>query len=500
MNESKCDFPFDKLPRLGALPLPIYQAAVNEVVRANKVPLKLAHYCAVAAAGALAQMHVDVQKPAGGIVPACVYILMQGKSGQRKTKVDECFFSELRKPNKAQRKRYLEEVEAHKVRDMIWKRKNKVLMDAIGKAYVDGKDTDAIELAIAKNAKEKPEEPRELKLVFNDVTIAQLKNKLAQSPNATLLSSDGKKILKDLLLQNDAEFNQVWSGEAIDVERVTTPSYTLDDVRITFSVMIQNESLSRIMLEKGKEGKESGFFARVIFSDVGSTLGDRLIDVIETPIPNLDAFNQRVDALLTEYMEAAASDSYKRRILKFNAEASHAWIAYFNYVESNIKEGGRYEKAGDHASKLADNVARVAAGLHVLEGLEGEIGMDCLLSAIALCDEASKDYMVHLAPKNEDEMEAIELKNWLVNKYVSKRISLIDLNRLLKFGPNRMRSAKSIHRYLEILERDEYLVVWPPGSGGTNKAQIELRMSRDGEARSKAPTLYDLLSSKAGHT
>ena len=500
MNENKCDFPFDKLPRLGALPLPIYQAAVNEVVRANKVPPKLAHYCAVAASGALAQLNVDVLKPAGGVSPAGVYVLLQGKSGQRKTKVDDCFFSEFRKPNKAQRKRYLEEVEAHKVRDRIWKRKNTVLMDAFGKAYADGKDTDAIELAIAKNAMEKPEEPREVKLVFNDVTIAALKNKLAQSPNATLLSSDGKKILKDLLLQNDAEFNQVWSGEAIDVGRVTTHSYTLDDVRITFSIMIQNESLSRIMLDKGKEGKESGFFARVIFSDVGSTLGDRLIDVIETPIPNLDAFNQRVATLLADYIEALATGSHRRRLLKFSAEASHAWIAYFNYVESNIKEGGRYEKAGDHASKLADNVARVAAGLHVLEGFEGEIGMDCLLSAIALCDEASKDYMVHLAPKNEDEMEAIELKDWLVNKYVSKRISWIDLNRLLQFGPNRMRLADNIHRYLEILERDEYLVVWPPGSGGRTKAQIELRMARCGGARSKLPTLYEMLASKAGRT
>lgn len=499
MKENNCEFPFDKLPRLGAFPLPIYQGAVNEVIRANKVPPKLAHYCAVAAAGALAQMHVDVQKPAGGIVPAGVYVLLQGKSGERKTKVDECFFEELRKPNKAHRQRYLDEAEAYKVRVRIWKRKEKVLMDALDKAYVDGRDTGAIESTIFDHGKSKPEEPRETKLVFNDVTIAALKNKLEESPNATLLSSDGKKVLKDLLLQNDADVNQIWSGEEIDVLRVEARSYILDGVRFTFSVMIQNDSLARIMLDKGKEGKESGFFARVIFSDVGSTIGERLIDVIEAPIPDLKGYNQRVATLLTEYGEAVAAGSYRRRVLKFSTEASRAWIAYFNYVESNIKAGGRYEKAGDHASKLADNVARIAAGLHVLEGFEGDIDMDCLLCAIALCDEASRDYMEHLAPKDEDEIEAVAFKDWLVQKYVSKRMIWIEVNRLLQFAPNRMRSARSIHRYLEILERDEYLVVWPPGSGGRKKAQVQLRMTGGGEAWSKAQPLYGLPSSRTNY-
>lgn len=94
---SIASFRLISLPQLGAFPPPIYQRAVNGVIKANKVPSKLAHYCAVAAAGAFAQMHVDVKKPAGGTVPAGVYVLLQGQSGQRKTKVDECFFDALLK-------------------------------------------------------------------------------------------------------------------------------------------------------------------------------------------------------------------------------------------------------------------------------------------------------------------------------------------------------------------------------------------------------------------
>ena len=487
------DFPFDKLPQFGAFPLPIYQGAVNEVIRAHRVPSKLAHYCALTAAGTLAQMCADVKKPAGGIVPTSVYVMLDGKSGERKSKVDQEFFSEFRRPSAAQRNRYLDELDAHKVREKIWKCKNKVLMGALAKACANVMNTEAIEESLFKNAAEKPKEPRELKLIYNDVTIEALKNKLDQSPNATLLSSDGKKILKDFLLQNDADLNQMWSDEEIDVERKTVRSYRLKGVRVSFSVMLQREALSRIMLDKGKQGQESGFFARVIFSDVGSTQGDRLIDIIENPIPNLDAFNARVATVMTEYFEAIVAGNYSRRLLTMSAEASRVWIAYFNYVESNNKAGGRYEKAGDHASKLADNVARVAAGLHVLEGFEGEIGMDCLLCAIALCNEASKDYMKHLAPKDQDEIEADALKDWLIEKFVSKPARWVETNKVLQCAPSRMRSAKKIHRYLEILERDKFLTVWPTGSGGRKCAVIEFCMEGRAAAEPAMSTRRDPL-------
>ncbi|MBK6416069.1 hypothetical protein [Thermomonas sp.] len=92
---SEYDFPFEKLPPLGFFPLPIFQGAVNEVVRAHKVPQGLGTTVPSPAACALAQMHVDVRGRRGK-VPASLYVLLQGKSGQRKTKVDERFFDALR--------------------------------------------------------------------------------------------------------------------------------------------------------------------------------------------------------------------------------------------------------------------------------------------------------------------------------------------------------------------------------------------------------------------
>lgn len=491
MTKQIGEFPFDKLPQMGNFPLPIYQNAVNDVIKAHKVPPKLAHYSAMAAACALAQMHVDVDKPMGGKVPGGVFVLMRGKKGIRKTKVDECFFSAFRKPGKEQRKRNLAEVERYEIEMKIWSRKEKILMRKLDKACDDGLDTSRIESTIREHGSSKPADPKEIQLVFNDVTIAALKDKLSQWPNATLLASDGKKILRDLLLQHDAEMNQLWSGEEIAVNRVTSSSYVLEDARLTFSVMIQDESLSRLMGGKGTEALESGFFSRVIFSDVGSTIGQRLIDILDTSDPHLDAYERRVSTLVNEYLEAQNSGSYCRRVLKFSPEAARAWVAYYNYTESNNNVGGRYEIADDHATKLPDNVARVAAGLHVLEGFDGEIGMDCLLSAIVLCNEASKDYVECFVPKDIDEIEAQELKKWLIEKCVKKRKDYVEVNWIVQYAPYRMRKASLIHRYLEILESQGFLKVETPNHARA-KAFVELDMNAAGEIRSRAPPYWDM--------
>lgn len=481
MTQTFREFQFDKLPKLHQLPLPTLQYAVDQVVTVHKVPRKLALYTAVFAACALAQLTFDVEKPAGGVVPVGVYGLLQGKSGLRKTKVDECFFGPFRSQIKRERQRLAAQRDRDETEMKIWVRKEKALLRQLDKAFGQGADTTAIELKIAGHESRKPKSRYE-QLIFNDATIAALKNGLWQSKNAILLASDGKKMLRDLLLPHDADFNQLWSNEEVAVNRVTAQNYVLEDARLTFSVMIQDESLTRLMKDKGGQAQESGFFARVIFSDVGGTIGERLIEAIDTSQTDLAAYQARFETVLSEYMSAKLAGVYQRAILKLSPEAQRAWIAYYNYVESHTKIGGRFAKVIDHASKLADNVARLAAGLHVLEGRSGDIDLDCLLSAIALCDEASTDYVKQFGPKDLEQIEADAFKMWLVEKFTKKNEDFVGVTWLLQHGPNRMRNAKLIHRYLEILEEQGYLRVCAPRHKG-EKTFVQLNMDGLGKIR-----------------
>ena len=57
----------------------------------------------------------------------------------------------------------------------------------------------------------------------------------------------------------------------------------------------------------------------------------------------------------------------ERKVLNLSREATDEWVKFANFVEGQIRPGGYFERATDHASKLAENVARVAAVVSYFE-------------------------------------------------------------------------------------------------------------------------------------
>lgn len=481
------NFPFDKLPNLHEMPLPIFRAATEEVTRLLKTPPKMAIYSALAVCAGAAQMLADVEKPAGGIVGMNLYVLQEGKSGERKTTVDNFFARSIHAFETSREEVHTTAVALHSAHLNVWKAKNRVLLKKLAEAEDRDEDTTAIEDRLIAHSLAAPVEPAKIKLIFDDTTMAALKNGLNQFRSSMILSSDSKKLLINLLIANDADFNKLWSCEKIPVNRINRPSYTIDDARLTISLMIQIDVLTKIMRGRGEEALESGLFARFIFSHDESTQGERIIDITEDSTPAIDAFNKRTEELMVLTEPAALNKSFKRSTLKFSKEAAQAWILYFNDVETNIKAGGRYQNAGDHASKLADNAARVAGVLHTFEGHTGEIGMSATLSAIAICHEASKDYLDYIVPKDQKELDALELKDWLNENVrnprgqgrVARFADLTQISNLMRLGPLKFR-GKRIHGPLEILASKGYLKIdhGIPGRRGKS-ARIEFTTSAE---------------------
>lgn len=476
------DFPFHKLPNLRELPLPIFQSATEEATRLLMTPPKMAIYSALAVCAGAVQMLIDVEKPAGGVVGTNLYVLQEGKSGERKTTVDNCFTRSIRTFEKSRKGAHDAAYALHSAKSSVWRAKNRALLKLLEKAEELGDDTTAIEERLVTHSLAAPVKPPKIKLIFDDTSMQALKNGLDQFRSAMILSSDSKKLLNNLLIANDADFNKFWSCEDVAVDRVSGPSYTIDDARLSASLMIQTEVLARIMRGKGAEAMESGLFARFIFSHDRSTQGERIIDITEDRTPAIDAFNARAAEFLVQVEAAVLNDGFKRSTLKFSKEAALAWTLYFNEVERNIKAGGRYENAGDHASKLADNVARVASVLHAFEGYAGDIGMAATLSAITICHEASKDYQEHVLPKDQKQLDALKLYDWLNSNVRSPRgqrikryVDLKVISNLMNYCPLKFR-GKHLHELLGVLEAKGYLTIHhgTHGRGGT-AATIEFR-------------------------
>jgi putative DNA primase/helicase len=69
-------------------------------------------------------------------------------------------------------------------------------------------------------------------------------------------------------------------------------------------------------------------------------------------------------------------------MMKLSPEAKLAWVAFYDFIESQLKIGGELFDVRDVASKVADNAARLAALFQVFEhGLGSMVCVECFKSA-----------------------------------------------------------------------------------------------------------------------
>ena len=461
INTDVIGFPFDQLPQAGEFKLPRYQAAVLEVIEEHQVPERMAYYIGMTACCAAAQTRADAYKPRGGLVGLGVYTLLSAISGERKTTVDGEFFRSFVGCNEEIKAWSSIEAKRNTVHQKVWNLKMRKLTSKYEEAKELGKDTTQLLQEMKDHAELEPDECSEWSIVMKDFTVPALKLGLKNVPCIAILSSDCWKLFAQTILPNDDDFCQIWSNESINVSRVKG-GYTVLNPRVTKCISIQPDKLKLIMAEKGAESIASGYLGRVIYVKCGSTIGTRLSRYAPTDRAGRDLFNKGIKEVLDAYLTALKAGNYSRTILKFSSDASHLWIEYLDYVEKQMREGGRYSKAIDHGSKLADNVARIAAAFHFAEGFEGDIGVDCVLTAIALCNEASKDYMEDIVPKDQEDLDAMELYEWLKNRdfitgstkgRAGRFIDVENISQIAQFGPYRLRKASVIKNLLGVLVR-----------------------------------------------
>jgi hypothetical protein len=480
-------FPFEELPSFGQFRLPIYQAAVVETNEDHQTPEKMAHYIAATACCAAAQGMFDVEKPKGGQVGLSMYTLICAKSGERKTVLDNEFFRAFIDMDDELSALEIEHVRQLQSDLRAWTRKYRALNTKYATLSKGGQDTADIDDQIRQHEMSEPEERGRMKLVFKDANVQVVKNGLAALPSVAWLSGDSWKLLNEVILPNDADLCEIWSNQRIDVARITTGSFVVMEPRLTKSLMLQPDKLKGIMAGRGKESIGSGYMARLLFSYVGTTQGQRLTRFGTVSKACRDRFTANLTALLGQYINGVRASEHTRTTLKFTPKAAYVWLRYFDYVEYEMRESGRYHLATDHASKLADVVARLAGAFHVTERFEGDIGEDCVLAAIALCNEASKDYMEYIVPKDKEGLDALRLYDWMVKQFrnpirrtrTQRFIDLREITNLMRFCPHALRGAY-VHRLLGRLEDMGRLrITHKRTERGSQAATIELSTPED---------------------
>lgn len=137
---------------------------------------------------------------------------------------------------------------------------------------------------------------------------------------------------------------------------------------------------------------------------------------------------------------------------KFAEEAHPLYVSVYNEIEFNMRPGGLYENATDHASKLMENIARVAGIIHVINNEKGDISYNTLNNAIQICIFFSKEYIRVFDYKPQHIVNAMILNDWLTKNIRCKDQRFTTKRYIQQLAYPQLRKPSQLRDALEFLE------------------------------------------------
>lgn len=108
----------------------------------------------------------------------------------------------------------------------------------------------------------------------------------------------------------------------------------------------------------------------------------------------------------------------------------------------------------DYASKMAENMARIAALLHYFNGDEGDISLTAVEAAVDIIARYVDEY-VRIFSKPQTLLlvssEADELYSWIKDYCYRCVVPYIRKTTILQYGPNRFRNRSKVNELLSTL-------------------------------------------------
>lgn len=431
---------------------PVLQAAIYEAEQNIKAPRQLVVASALSAISVVVQGLVDIRKPNGQIVPASLMLLVIADSGERKTGTESAFQKSIRIFQEKHARIYHAAKEEWTVKHSVWETKRKIILNGIRTSTEEGLSSEYDELRLLDHERNKPAKPKMFKLLYEDATPEALFHGLHQNlPTAGLMSSEGGAILNGRALNDLAKHNAIWSGSPVTVDRKSSESFELRGARLTVSILAQDSAMRAYMGRFGETSRGAGLWARFLVCMPVSTQGTRTLHGGEQSWLECETFAGRMNELLeinAQRLEAGILN--ERTVVEFAPAAGERWVVIANAIEAEIRPGGRFDGAGDHASKLAENIARVAALLHVFDGGKGGISLEILEAAVSYCFYCSDEFMRLFMPMPQDQADALELSVWL-GSLRSAGQRFVRKNYVRQFCLNKLREKGRLDRALEVL-------------------------------------------------
>lgn len=133
----------------------------------------------------------------------------------------------------------------------------------------------------------------------------------------------------------------------------------------------------------------------------------------------LSNFHERISKLLRTTLKSTNGKLSVPTVLTFTPIAQKNWENTYQIIESQCLPGGVYENAFDHASKLLDNIDRIAALIHLCERKDdddNEIDESTFLFACEIGMRYTLHFLTYFSVPTKIQMDAEKIYNKLFAK------------------------------------------------------------------------------------
>jgi putative DNA primase/helicase len=447
---------------LDALPDTIRDAVV-EVQAFAKAPIPLVASSAIAALSLAIQAHADVQRAERLSGPTSLFLLSIAESGERKSTCDVFFTTAIREYEAQQAEAAKPLLEKYRAASEAWDARHAGIKEKVRRLAKDGKPTSEYEKALQDLEHERPTAPHVARLLYTDATPEALAWGLArQWPSGGVVSAEAGIVFgahgmgKDSIMRNLALLNQLWDGATVNVDRRKEGgSFAVRGARLTVALQIQEATLRSFFDRSGGLARGTGFFARFLVAWPESTQGFRPFTEPPSSWPNLESFNQRIEAILNQPAPIAQDGALSPVLLSLAPDAKAAWVTFHDAIEAELRSGGELYDVRDVASKSADNAARLATLFQVYGSQVGSaVGLAAFESAsriVAWHLNESRRFFGEIALPDEL-AGAVRLDAWLIEYCRRERTRLVPIKKLQQFGPSGLREKAALEPALRELE------------------------------------------------
>ncbi|MCH8843551.1 MAG: DUF3987 domain-containing protein [SAR324 cluster bacterium] len=402
---------------------------------AIQAPDALCGQSVLAAAALAVQPHANIEID-GRIKPLSEYFVTVGKSGERKSSVDEVALGPHQKWQKSLIENHAQEKEDY---------------------------AHALEESKKSGDSEKPTPPLEAIFISHEPTYEGLVKLFDKGqPSMGLFAHEGGRFIggHGMKIENQlamvSGLSEFWDGSPITRVRVKDGATYLFGRRLSMHLLIQ-PSVAQMFLGNHLN-IDQGILSRCLTAWPVSTMGGRKykpVNLFESPA--VKRYFARMMELLEE--PPLLSDGKKNELdpfsLTLNPMAKEVWVEFHNEVEAQLGEGQRYSQITGFASKAAEHAARVAGILTLVDDFNASqvdpLHMDAAVLLVRFyLSEAQR--LFSFASTDPDILLAESLLEWAHGH------DFIFPQLVYQLGPNRIREKKVAMRIIGILEDHRWLV------------------------------------------